>query len=87
MLYTLTSSIIVYLGLHLCYLQSHSTIDSMSVVVSNTSPSILPYIKVRENPHVNAEEWAWIKSMGSGVPRVPVIRDPDTQVRMGRDED
>jgi len=53
-------------GLHLCYLQSHSTIDSMSVVVSNTSPSLLPYIKIRENPHVTAEEWLWLRRMAAG---------------------
>ena len=40
-----TSGVNVSRGLHVCYLQSHSTIDSMSVVVSNTSPNILPYIR------------------------------------------
>jgi hypothetical protein len=55
----------MYSGLHLCYLQSHSTIDSMSVVVSNTSPSLLPYIKIRENPHVTAEEWLWLRRMAA----------------------
>jgi hypothetical protein len=37
----------------------------MSVVVSNTSPSLLPYIKIRENPHVTAEEWLWLRRVGS----------------------
>ena len=59
------SSVSVSKGLHLCYLQSHTTIDSMSVVASNTSPSILPYIKVRENPHVTSEEWQWIRHMNT----------------------
>jgi hypothetical protein len=38
----------------------------MSVVVSNTSPSLLPYIKIRENPHVTAEEWLWLRRMAAG---------------------
>jgi len=58
------SSVSVSRGLHLCYLQSHTTIDSMSVVVSNTGPSVLPYIKVRENPHVTMEEWQWVRRLG-----------------------
>lgn len=58
------SSVSVSRGLHLCYLQSTTTIDSMSVLVSNTSPSVLPYIKVRENPHVTSEEWQWIRHLG-----------------------
>jgi hypothetical protein len=37
----------------------------MSVVVSNTSPSLLPYIKIRENPHVTAEEWLWLRRMAA----------------------
>jgi len=59
------SSVSVSRGLHLCYLQSHTTIDSMSVVAANTSPSVLPYIKVRENPHVTSEEWQWIRHLNS----------------------
>ena len=57
------SGVSVSRGLHLCYLQSHTTIDSMSVAVANTSPSILPYIKVRDNPHVTSEEWSWIRHL------------------------
>ena len=34
------------------------------MVVANTSPSILPYIKVRENPHVTSDEWRWIITLG-----------------------
>ena len=62
------SCVSVSRGLHLCYLQSHTTIDSMSVVVANTSPSILPYMKVRDNPHVTSEEWSWIRHLARGGP-------------------
>ena len=39
--------------------QSHT----MSVVVANTSPSILPYIKHRKNPHVTSEECSWVSHL------------------------
>jgi len=85
------SNISISKGLHLCYLQSHSTIDSMSVVVSNTSPSILPYIKVRENPHVNAEEWSWVKEMGARDSPDLMDQDntatPTTNFLIGEEED
>jgi len=58
------SSVSVPRGLHLCYLQSHTTIDSMSVVTSNTAPSVLPLVKVRDNPHVTMEEWRWVRRLG-----------------------
>ena len=54
-------------GLHLCYLQSHTTLDSMSVVAANTSPSILPHIKIRDNPHVTSEEWSWVRRLAGGA--------------------
>ena len=34
------------------------------VTVSNTSPSILPYVKIRDNPHVTSDEWRWIIQLG-----------------------
>jgi len=75
-LFNQVSGISVSRGLHLCYLQSHSTIDSMSVVASNTSPSILPYIKMRENPHVTLEEWQWIRNMGANLSPVHPLQTP-----------
>jgi hypothetical protein len=52
-------------GLYLCYLQAESSIDSLRVIVSNTSPSVLPYSRVRENCHVTCDEWDWITKMGA----------------------
>ena len=68
-------------GLHLCYLQSHTTIDSMSVVVANTSPSILPSIKVRDNPHVTSEEWSWVRSINTP------LTSPTTNFLIGEAEE
>ena len=68
-------------GLHLCYLQSHTTIDSMSVAVANTSPSILPSIKIRDNPHVTSEEWSWVRSLATP------LTSPTTNFLIGEAEE
>jgi len=82
------SSVSVSRGLHLCYLQSHTTIDSMSVVAANTSPSILPYIKVRENPHVTSEEWQWIRHLNSLSTEAPLSpSSPTTNFLIGEGEE
>ncbi|CAB3400391.1 unnamed protein product [Caenorhabditis bovis] len=49
-------------GLYLCYLKLHSSINSIRVVVPDNLPSMLPFVHVRDNPHVTKEEWQWIKS-------------------------
>ena len=57
-------------GLYLCYVQAKSSLeDGMQVIVSNTSPSILPYMKIRENPHVTSDEWRWIIQLGNKYSR------------------
>ena len=51
-------------GMYLFYVQAFSTIDgTLNVVVPNTSPSILPYVKVRDNAHVTSEEWNWVQKL------------------------
>ena len=51
-------------GLYLFYIQACSTIEgTLNVVVPNTSPSILPYVKVRDNAHVTSEEWKWVQQL------------------------
>ncbi|CAI5454469.1 unnamed protein product [Caenorhabditis angaria] len=49
-------------GLYLCYLKLHSSLNSIRVVVPDNLPSILPFVHVRDNPHLTKEEWQWIKS-------------------------
>lgn len=60
------SSIGLNRGLYLCYVQAKSSLeDGMQVIVSNTSPSILPYVKIRDNPHVTSDEWRWVIQLGA----------------------
>ncbi|CAD6187592.1 unnamed protein product [Caenorhabditis auriculariae] len=49
-------------GLYLCYLKLHSSLNSIRVVVPDNLPSILPFVNIRDNPHITKEEWQWIKS-------------------------
>ena len=52
-------------GLYLCYVQAKSSLeDGMQIFVNSTSPSILPYVKIRDNPHVTSDEWRWIIQLG-----------------------
>ena len=49
-------------GLYLFYMQAYTSVEGIiNLVVPNTSPSILPYVKVRENAHVTSEEWNWVQ--------------------------
>lgn len=55
------SSLKMSRGLYVCYLQARSSVgQGTQIVVSNTSPSILPYAKIRDNNHVTADEWSWL---------------------------
>ena len=77
-------------GLFLCYLQAESSIDSMKIVVSNTSPSILPYMKVRDNPHVTCDEWNWLTRLGriaSGQTSSMAAPSPTTNFLAGEGEE
>ena len=40
-----------------------SKIGSMTVVTSSTLPNVLPYYKIRTNPNISLNEWAWLQSL------------------------
>lgn len=48
-------------GLYLGYMKLRSSVDMMSVTVSKSNPNILPYFKIRDNPHISKQEWAALK--------------------------
>lgn len=48
-------------GLYLCYMKLHSSLNTIRVVVPDNLPSMLPFVHVRDNPHVTKEEWQWVK--------------------------
>ncbi|KAL5285155.1 ANKFN1 family protein [Megaselia abdita] len=44
-------------GLYLGYLKMVSSVDKIEIIVPVNSPNVLPHCKIRENPHINSEEW------------------------------
>ncbi|XP_014215563.1 uncharacterized protein LOC106644528 isoform X2 [Copidosoma floridanum] len=63
MTYHQVSGIKLSRGLYLGYLKMQSSVDSIQVVVPAKSPNVLPHCKIRDNPHVSAEEWEYLKQM------------------------
>ncbi|XP_043598584.1 uncharacterized protein LOC122574722 isoform X5 [Bombus pyrosoma] len=61
MTYHQVSSIKLSKGLYLGYLKMQSSVDLIQVVVPAKSPNVLPHCKIRDNPHVSAEEWDYLK--------------------------
>lgn len=48
-------------GLYLGYLKMQSSVDQIQIVVPAKTPNILPHYKIRENSHISAEEWKFLK--------------------------
>uniref|UniRef100_A0A0K2TZ33 Uncharacterized protein n=1 Tax=Lepeophtheirus salmonis TaxID=72036 RepID=A0A0K2TZ33_LEPSM len=78
------SSIPLENGLYLVYVQCRSSLDDVDVIVSNASPSVLPYYKIRDNPHVTKEEWDWIRYLGE---RSDASISPTTNFLTGEGEE
>ena len=70
--YLMVSSVGVSRGLYLGYLQCQTSVDLIRASVSKDKPTLLPHVRVRDNPHVSSEEWEWLQE--SGVAHRP---DPD----------
>ncbi|XP_065899982.1 ankyrin-repeat and fibronectin type III domain-containing 1-like isoform X2 [Dysidea avara] len=47
-------------GLYLGYLKTRSSLAGVKVVVSKQFPNLLPHTKIRDNPHISKDEWAWL---------------------------
>ncbi|KAI5729111.1 hypothetical protein M8J77_025585 [Diaphorina citri] len=52
-------------GLYLGYLKMRSSVDLLQVLVPSKSPNVPPHCKVRDNPHVTADEWEVLRSCNS----------------------
>uniref|UniRef100_A0A0N5A483 ANK_REP_REGION domain-containing protein n=1 Tax=Parastrongyloides trichosuri TaxID=131310 RepID=A0A0N5A483_PARTI len=55
-------------GLYLGYLKTFSTLNSIDVIVPENLPSSLPFVCIRDNPHVSKEEWEWIQTLNDYGP-------------------
>ncbi|XP_074035951.1 ankyrin repeat and fibronectin type III domain containing protein wide awake isoform X3 [Leptinotarsa decemlineata] len=74
--YHQVSSLKLSRGLYLAYLKMQSSVDMIQVVVSSKSPNMLPHCKIRDNPHVSAEEWEYLKQQ-----HLPDILDNATELQ------
>ncbi|RCN43261.1 hypothetical protein ANCCAN_10760 [Ancylostoma caninum] len=58
-------------GLYLCYMKLHCSLNVIRIVVPDNLPSMLPFVHIRDNPHVTKEEWQWIKYININQDFVP----------------
>lgn len=59
--YHRASSVKLPKGLYLGYLKMQSSVDQIQIVVPTKTPNILPHCKIRDNAHISAEEWQFLK--------------------------
>lgn len=56
------SSIKLAKGLYVGYLKMQSSVDQIQIVVPTKTPNVLPHCKIRDNPHISAEEWDFLRT-------------------------
>ncbi|XP_063381006.1 ankyrin repeat and fibronectin type-III domain-containing protein 1-like [Cydia fagiglandana] len=72
-------------GLYLGYLKLQSSVEVVRIVAPARTPNVPPHTRVRDNPHVSAEEWDFLKTQAGN----PSSEDPQaipTLVAMGSQE-
>ncbi|XP_038067073.1 ankyrin repeat and fibronectin type-III domain-containing protein 1-like isoform X3 [Patiria miniata] len=62
-LYHQVSGIKLTKGLYIGFLKLRSSVDTIRVQVPEKLPSVLPHIKLRDNPNVSQEEWEWLHTL------------------------
>nr|XP_032823268.1 ankyrin repeat and fibronectin type-III domain-containing protein 1-like [Petromyzon marinus] len=68
--YQRMSSQLLEPGLYLGYLKLCSSVEQIKVLVTQKMPNMLCHSKIRDNPNVSREEWAWLRSVGGPGPVV-----------------
>ncbi|XP_078466903.1 ankyrin repeat and fibronectin type-III domain-containing protein 1 [Lampetra planeri] len=66
--YQRMSSQLLEPGLYLGYLKLCSSVEQIKVLVTQKMPNMLCHSKIRDNPNVSREEWAWLRSVGGPGP-------------------
>lgn len=59
--YHQSSAVRLTKGLYLGYLKMQSSVDQIQIVVPSKTPNVLPHFKIRDNPHISAEEWEFLR--------------------------
>ncbi|KAL4708693.1 hypothetical protein ACJJTC_017372 [Scirpophaga incertulas] len=55
-------------GLYLGYLKLQSSVEVVRVVAPTRAPNVPPHTRVRDNPHVSAEEWDYLRTQSGKAP-------------------
>ncbi|XP_063618764.1 ankyrin repeat and fibronectin type-III domain-containing protein 1 isoform X2 [Cydia splendana] len=72
-------------GLYLGYLKLQSSVEVVRIVAPARTPNVPPHTRVRDNPHVSAEEWDFLKTQ-AGNPSSEDSQAIPTLVAMGSQE-
>ncbi|CAH0723197.1 unnamed protein product, partial [Brenthis ino] len=54
-------------GLYLGYLKLQSSVEVVRIVAPARTPNVPPHTRIRDNPHVSAEEWEYLKSQSGKI--------------------
>ncbi|GBP88655.1 Ankyrin repeat and fibronectin type-III domain-containing protein 1 [Eumeta japonica] len=54
-------------GLYLGYLKLQSSVEVARIVAPARTPNVPPHTRVRDNPHVSAEEWEYLKGQAGAA--------------------
>lgn len=74
--YHQSSSIKLAKGLYIGYLKMQSSVDQIQIVVPTKTPNVLPHCKIRENPHISAEEWDFLRTNKAKSPYEMASSEP-----------
>lgn len=66
--YNQLSTVKLTKGLYLGYLKMQSSVDQIQIVVPTKTPNVLPHCKIRDNPHISAEEWEFLHRQKTACP-------------------
>ncbi|CAH2980121.1 unnamed protein product [Chilo suppressalis] len=72
-------------GLYLGYLKLQSSVEVVRIVAPARAPNVPPHTRVRDNPHVSAEEWDYLRTQ-SGKSSSEEIQAMNSLVPIGSQE-
>ncbi|CAG9786003.1 unnamed protein product [Diatraea saccharalis] len=72
-------------GLYLGYLKLQSSVEVVRIVAPARAPNVPPHTRVRDNPHVSAEEWDYLRTQ-SGKTSSEEVQAMNSLVPIGSQE-
>lgn len=66
-------------GLYLGYLKLQSSVEVVRIVTPASAPNVPPHKRLRDNPHVSAEEWDYLKSQSISATDTNILSIEDAK--------